>query len=445
MASATNTAEFATEVLNGLGAPTTDSNVQFIERWIAREGGGGANNPLNTTQEMSGSTNLAGNSAGVKNYGDIATGVQATVKTLLNGYYPSIVSALKAGNASEADASGALSKDLSTWSGGGYSTVANVKTPSGLSPEQYNDMSPEGEKYRENYQSNGGVSGTATPKLDEQSLASEYGFAAAFFNTDPELQQLIQRAVSEQWTPQEFQAKFQATNWFQTHSDTYRKTVALQTSDPTTWNQQLQQRITDVKAKAVQMGATLDDATAKQIATNSIEFGWDDAQLGQALGAHVTLSSGGNSADVQTQMRQFIQDMGVGYSDQSLQQQLQQIEQGTSTVQDFQNQIRKLAASAFPSYANQINAGQTVKAIADPYIQDMANVLELNPNTITLNDPTIRKALTNTDNNGQPVQTGLWDFEKNLRSDPRWQYTQNATNAAYSQVYQIGKAWGFLS
>ena len=112
---------------------------------------------------------------------------------------------------------------------------------------------------------------------------------------------------------------------------------------------------------------------------------------------------------------------------------------------DFQSQVRNLAMSAFPAYAPQISSGQSMKDIVNPYVQDMASILEIDPSKITLDDPTIRSMVTAQDNKGQPTQTGLWQFEQNLRSDPRWQYTQNANDTGYSMLHTIGKAWGFLS
>lgn len=108
---------FATGVLNGIGAPVTAANIRSIEAWAVREGGGGTNNPLNTTQQMPGSTNF--NSVGVQNYSSWTQGVNATVDTLENGNYADLVAAFKSGK-------GLLGRSfsgLSTWSGGGYNSV----------------------------------------------------------------------------------------------------------------------------------------------------------------------------------------------------------------------------------------------------------------------------------------------------------------------------------
>jgi hypothetical protein len=108
---------FAIAVLGGIGAPPTAANINTIEAWARREGGGGANNPLNTTLGMPGATDF--NSVGVKNFTSLSQGATATVRTLLGGgAYSSIVAALKTGNG----ACGAYS-GYSTWSGGGYGSV----------------------------------------------------------------------------------------------------------------------------------------------------------------------------------------------------------------------------------------------------------------------------------------------------------------------------------
>jgi hypothetical protein len=107
---------FAKAVLSGIGAPATQANINTIIAWAHMEGGGGANNPLNTTLAYGGGTTF--NSAGVKNYANLSIGATATVRTLLGGGYSGIVAALRTGNG----ACGSNSEFL-TWSGNGYGSV----------------------------------------------------------------------------------------------------------------------------------------------------------------------------------------------------------------------------------------------------------------------------------------------------------------------------------
>jgi hypothetical protein len=115
---------WASSILAALGAPQTAANVSSLTGWFAREGGGGANNPLNTTLPTAGSTGSI-NSAGVQSYGTPAEGITATVDTLEGSGYSAIVSALKSGQGLIGSTSAAVSQELSTWSGGGYSSVGS--------------------------------------------------------------------------------------------------------------------------------------------------------------------------------------------------------------------------------------------------------------------------------------------------------------------------------
>ena len=82
-----------------------------------------------------------------------------------------------------------------------------------------------------------------------------------------------------------------------------------------------------------------------------------------------------------------------------------------------------------------IDGGQTVADIAQPYMQTMAQILELPAGSVNLFDTTIKKALTYTDS--KTLEKGakpLWQFENELRSDPRWKQTKNAQDS----LMQVG-------
>lgn len=121
---------WAEAILLALVAIRNDATVGSMCAWFEREGGGGENNPMNTTLETEDATGSI-NSAGVKNYRTPAAGVAATVYTLEHGY-PAIVAQLRAGK-SLATTSGAVASELSKWSGGGYSFLdpIRVKLPAG--------------------------------------------------------------------------------------------------------------------------------------------------------------------------------------------------------------------------------------------------------------------------------------------------------------------------
>jgi hypothetical protein len=123
-AGGSNEQEFWSQVLLDMGAPVTQANIQGLQAWSEREGGGGAWNPLNTTRPAAGSTKF--NSIGVQNYPSLSVGAQATADSIRNGRYPSILAAFMSGNAFTMLVSGGkgpIGSQLRTWSGGAYNNV----------------------------------------------------------------------------------------------------------------------------------------------------------------------------------------------------------------------------------------------------------------------------------------------------------------------------------
>jgi hypothetical protein len=95
---------WAATFLSVLGMPRTPCNLGAIDAWEAAEGGNWANaaaaNPLNTTMPAPGS--WAVNSVGVRAYPTWREGLAATIQTITNGRYGTILSALHAGNDAQA-------------------------------------------------------------------------------------------------------------------------------------------------------------------------------------------------------------------------------------------------------------------------------------------------------------------------------------------------------
>jgi hypothetical protein len=67
----------------------------------------------------------------------------------------------------------------------------------------------------------------------------------------------------------------------------------------------------------------------------------------------------------------------------------------------------------------------------------MSAILELNPDSISLNDPTLRSAI------GSNGETSIYDFQRALRKDARWQYTNNAREDVFQSVGKVLQDFGF--
>ena len=288
------------------------------------------------------------------------------------------------------------------------------------------------------------------PDINEQELAARYGFAMAVLNSNPELKALFQRAVASTYTPERFQAELRGTQWFQSTQESRRNAQILQASDPETYKKNVEQLRVKITMMAAEMGAkiTLSPGDLGGFVNHLYHYGYDDNQIRQTLAGYVQYTDGrllGQAGQWETELREYAANMGVKLSDQTILNYVKSAAGGSSTINDAMSAIRKTASSAFPHLADRLAAGETVADIADPYRQTMAQLLEQNPESITLSDPTIKAALQSKDDKGSPVLRTLYDFENDLRQDKRWLKTKNAQDAAMSTVNRVLRDMGVAS
>ena len=288
------------------------------------------------------------------------------------------------------------------------------------------------------------------PKLSDQELAANYGWSMAILNSDPSLKKLFQDAVKNTWSVPMFQAKLQATPWFQKHGEAWRLSETARLADPATYAQ----RVASTTAKVVQAargyGVTLNAAQAKQMATDYIGFGWNDDQLQQHLAGYASYTStssplSGSAGAAALQYKRIAQDYGLNLDDG----QMSSLVRGTiaGTVDDkwVTQWAQQHAKSAYPALSKRIDAGETIAQIADPYKQAYSKVLEVNPDTINLDDRLIKQALQGKDDKGQPAVQSLWQFEDTLRNDSRWSQTQNARDSAAATAHGVLQSFGLVN
>jgi hypothetical protein len=137
--------------------------------------------------------------------------------------------------------------------------------------------------------------------------------------------------------------------------------------------------------------------------------------------------------------RQYGIDMGTNwYSEKAA-----LVGKGQS-VEDFLDDIRQSAASRYVGVADRINKGETFDSITSPYKRAMANILEIDENSIDYSDPTIQQAVNMQNEQGQFMTKPIWQFEKDLRKDPRWQKTSNARASYDNIMLKVLKDFGLM-
>lgn len=295
----------------------------------------------------------------------------------------------------------------------------------------------------------GGGAAAANPGLDPnstqyQNALSEYGAVAVFAQSNPEVNGVLQEAIKGTWDAARFERALWGTNWYKSLSDNQQALQVKQATDPAEYQQELARAADKVTTLAAQQGISVDAAAIGQ---QALWNGWDDSTLSRYIAQHGAVNHDGNGAasgdigNYTNQVRNTYASYGLNMGDAWYEDAGRQIAAGTNTTGGFANQAIAQAGKLFPQYQQDFMEGRTLSDIAQPLMQQMGTTLEIDPSSITLNDPTIQKALHGDGTTPLP----LYAFNQMLKSDARWQHTDNAKNSAYDTIAQIGKDFGFMS
>ena len=327
-----------------------------------------------------------------------------------------------------------------------------------------------------------GPTGTKVPSsLDTLLQKTEfwYDLPDYIFKLEPALGKLLVEAVDGQWGNDKFLAAAQLTPWWQKNAPTIRTRIvdqakynelkaAGQDVSKTEYALYLGKQMNAVKAKALEIaGVTLTDEQAQSVATKIYNGFLDDDPVaisalivpfigkvtsivgtgtgmksvttfsGQALQSYQTLQAiaKANGFTIKDILPNISTSLTGGDLETAI---LQKLALGEIDINRVAQDARALAAQGQPQYVrNLLNQGYDLENVYAPYKQQMAAVLEVNPDQIDLNDPTLRSAITD------KGDMNMYDFKRSLRQDNRWQYTQSAKTEVSDTALRVLKDFGF--
>jgi hypothetical protein len=289
------------------------------------------------------------------------------------------------------------------------------------------------------------------------------------FNNVPSLKAILDRYVKEDWTPDKLRKAIRDDVWFRKNSAeikaryvqlyNYRDLVASGQADGSTdYEKQistLERQIAD-KARAMGSGIASDPAALRKAAENMYitNVGIDDAMttdfiaaairpIGSTIAGQGTTGYSGQALKDYQAIQALAKANGFSVKDivpggQSEQQVLQGIAKGIIDPNRLAQDARKLAAQGQPQYVRDLlGQGYNLDQIYSPYRQTMANILEVNPDEVDINDPMLRNAITD------KGDMNIYDFKRALKQDKRWQYTENAKQEVSDAAFKVLRDFGF--
>lgn len=301
-------------------------------------------------------------------------------------------------------------------------------------------------------------------RLSREEMAAQYQSAMGIIYSVPEVSKLFNTAVKEQWEPERFNAEVQNSDWYRTNNKYFRGAWAAENfgkvdgQTSADWQASLENARNVVQKAAVDLGANVDSTQLDALARRYIYEGWGEdgreTLMSRALSEDVEYipnasgvgsSMRGASGNLADSLKKLATSNGLSYSEGWYQSAVKSVVAGLSTSSDQERAIREQAAGMWPAFSERIRSGEaTASDLASPYINAMAQEFEMSADQIDLNNPYIRSALTGIDDKGYPTATNLYDFQKQLRKDPRWLNTSKAQNDITGSVGKVMQMFGLM-
>lgn len=220
----------------------------------------------------------------------------------------------------------------------------------------------------------------------------------------------------------------------------------LSKNQPEVYAAELAAYVATQKKRLQAVGVKIEDADLNDLLKKAFDGNLNDAQLDSSIvqSSNFGASFGGTILSQTEALKQFARSYGLSYTDAKFNQWGADLFAGRTTESEIEKSMQTEAASAYPAFADQIQKGVTLDALASAYKSSMANILEIDADSIGYNDPTLRKALQYVGPDGKPSSKPLWQFESDLRSDARWPLTNNARDTIDSMQYKVMKDWGLM-
>jgi hypothetical protein len=242
------------------------------------------------------------------------------------------------------------------------------------------------------------------------------------------------------------------TDWFKSR-DAFRRESEIQRADPTTrldYERSLERTRTRIQALADGYGVQLSESELNDLTEESRLMQWTDAEIDQKLRPILETqimaaepgSLMGTAGSAETNLLNWTRQNGLELSRSDLAPYISRITTGKQSLEDAQADIRKTyLAGMYPAWADRINEGNDPSFLFAPYRNTAQRLLEVE--NLGLDDPVMKRAAQYVGADGKPSQLPLYEFEKEIRKDPRWQYTDNAYESYASVGTDLLRMFGF--
>jgi hypothetical protein len=296
-------------------------------------------------------------------------------------------------------------------------------------------------------------------KVTPKDYLKNLGYAMELINSDPSLQVWIRRVrrymdknQGRTPTPYELDELKQGIDWFERFS-AVQEEARMQQADPrrrADWQRRLELEGQRIRQMAQAYGAPLSDEDIRTLALEARLEGLSDQEVNDRFGKfiEVTMDTGGEltgaAEDAERNLLQWSRRNGLTLSGSTISKYVRSIVEGRQSFESVQDDLRKTyLAGQYPAWSDRILSGFDPEDISRPYRSRIAEFLEVDEEDIDLNDKLLQRGMQGIGADGKPSVVPLYEFDRMIRNDERWQYTDNARSTYSGMADQLLKMFGF--
>lgn len=267
--------------------------------------------------------------------------------------------------------------------------------------------------------------------------------------SDPEIANVLKQATDEGWPADRTQAALENTNYWRTHTEQQRQWHILQYTDPAAAQKSLFDQYIEIQRTAQLLGVDPGAGFLMNMATDVLAKGYDNEVVMDLLANwaydHDVQGTGTINA-TRDQLISKAKDYVIPMSRDGLRTWTRDIVSGRANADSYEAYLRDMAMATYqdPGIQNALKAGMSVREFADPYVQLAARTLNINPDSVDLEDGKWNQALNWTDPNGVRRAQTLDEWGRNIRTkaDYGYDHTVNAKVEASKVALDLAQRFG---
>ena len=226
------------------------------------------------------------------------------------------------------------------------------------------------------------------------------------------------------------------SKWGRLDTDVQQR-VLLELENQDLYKERLKSWLINIKRQLVAKGIKATDAQLEKYYKDGID---DLTIIDELTGGITAKGAAGEIGSALDKLRSIARANGFNLEKDfgiQLDGWLQRIARGEDP-EDFARLIRQQAKLGLPEKVGaMLDEGLDLANVFAPYRNRMAALLELPVDSVSLDDPLLRSAYAG------DKEMSIYDFQRAVRKDPRWQYTDNAREEVSNVALSVLRDFGF--